>query len=198
MRKDWIGSGQGVFKIMGATSHTSGERDPYDYYATDPYAVDLLLSVEDFNSRVWEPACGGGHMSERLKYHGYEVLSTDLVNRGYGETPVDFLKVEQPFDGDIITNPPYRYATEFVYKAMSVVREGSKVAMFLKLLFLESKKRGELFRKYPPKVVYVSRSRLKCVKGGDFESRGHSSAVAYAWFVWEKGFTGDPIIRWIN
>jgi hypothetical protein len=36
-----------------------------------------------------------------------------------------------------------------------------------------------------------------CVKDGDFSIKG-SSAIAYAWFVWEKGFTGAPIIKWIN
>lgn len=69
--------------------------------------------------------------------------------------------------------------------------------MFLKLQFLEGKQRKELFKKYPPKVVYVSSSRLICAKNGDF-SEYKSSAVAYAWFVWEKGFKGDPIIKWIN
>ena len=68
--------------------------------------------------------------------------------------------------------------------------------MFLKLQFLEGKARKSLFKKYPPKVVYVSSARLLCAKNGEFE-KYPSSAVAYAWFVWEKGFTGDPIIKWI-
>ena len=24
------------------------------------------------------------------------------------------------------------------------------------------------------------------------------SAIAYAWYVWEKGFTSDPVIKWFN
>ncbi len=24
-----------------------------------------------------------------------------------------------------------------------------------------------------------------------------SSTMAFAWFVWEKGYTGEPIIKWI-
>ena len=63
---------------------------------------------------------------------------------------------------DIITNPPYKIAKEFVEHALEVITEGHKVAMFLKLTFLESKKRRELFEKYPPKVIYVSSSRLQC------------------------------------
>lgn len=72
--------------------------------------------------------------------------------------------------------------------------------MFLKLTFLEGKGRKELFEKYPPKVVYVSRSRILCAKNGDFQRMRDTggSAVAYAWFVWEKGYQGDTIIKWIN
>jgi hypothetical protein len=77
------------------------------------------------------------------------------------------------------------------------VQPGRKVAMFLKLQFLEGKSRKQFFLHNPPKVVYVSSSRLICAMNGEF-SKYPSSAVAYAWFVWEKGFQGDPIIKWIN
>lgn len=68
--------------------------------------------------------------------------------------------------------------------------------MFLKVQFLEGQKRGEFFAKYPPKTVYVSRSRIACYKNG--VTCKAQSAIAYAWYVWEKGFTGDPIIKWFN
>lgn len=77
------------------------------------------------------------------------------------------------------------------------MQPGRKVAMFLKLQFLEGKSRKEFFLKNPPKTVYVSSSRLICAMNGEF-SKYPSSAVAYAWFVWEKGFKGDPVIKWIN
>ena len=72
--------------------------------------------------------------------------------------------------------------------------------MFLKLQFLEGKARRALFEKYPPKCVYVASGRLLCAKNGDFEKMksGGGSAVAYAWFVWQKGYTGETVIRWIN
>lgn len=79
---------------------------------------------------------------------------------------------------------------------MQTVTDGHKVAMFLKLLFLEGKERKQFFLTYPPKVVYVSSSRLKCAINGVFDAR--NSAVAYGWFVWEKGWRGDTIIKWIN
>ena len=139
-----------------------------------------------------------GHMSKVLVQHGYRVRSSDIVNRGYGDEIADFLASDNiQWHGDIVTNPPYKYANAFVEKALQIVQEGSKVAMFLKLTFLEGKARKELFRKYPPKTVYVASSRIKCASNGDFNIGG-SSVTAYAWFVWQKGYKGDTIIKWFN
>lgn len=172
----------------------------HDYYATDPRAVDLLLEAELFDSDtpIWEPACGEGHISEALKQYGYKVRSTDLVDRGYpgAETGVDFLELQEPtWQGDIITNPPFNCAGEFVSKALDSVADGRRVAMFLKLTFLEGQKRRELFRRYPPQTVYVSSARLECGKNGKFTG---SSAVAYVWIIWRKGYAGPTELRWIN
>ena len=111
---------------------------------------------------------------------------------------MDFLKETlDDFEGDIITNPPYSMGLEFVQRALESVRPGGKVAMFLKVQFLEGQKRGEFFRHTPPRKVYISRSRLACYKNGDMTGKPES-AIAYAWYVWEKGFTGDPVIKWFN
>lgn len=188
-----------VFTTLGSSNHVPEEREAFDYYATDPKAVEMLLELEQFAPVIWEPACGEGHISKVLQAHGYKVISTDLVYRGFGDPePLDFLKdTLEDFEGDIITNPPYKYALEFVQKALDSVQPGKKVAMFLKLQFLEGKSRKQFFLHNPPKVVYVSSSRLICAMNGEFE-KYPSSAVAYAWFVWEKGFKDDPIIKWIN
>ena len=72
--------------------------------------------------------------------------------------------------------------------------------MLLKLTFLEGKARyRDLFSRFPPKTVYVFTDRLMCAKNGDFErmKAGGGSAVAYAWFVWEKGYTRPTQIDWI-
>lgn len=197
--KDWTGNRKTVFATLGASNHTDREREKHDYYATEPKAVELLLAEEQFSPIIWECACGEGHLSKAIENHGYAVISTDLIYRGYGEPEsLDFLKETfTDFEGDIITNPPYRYALEFVKQALQTVQSGRKVAMFLRLQFLEGKNRKQFFLQNPPRTVYVSSSRLKCALNGDFKEIG-SSAQAYAWFVWEKGFSGDPIIKWIN
>lgn len=198
--KDWNGNKNSVFKTLGASNHTDKERQNEDYYATEPRAGELLLQVESFDQNVWECACGEKHLSKVFEKHGYKVRSSDLIDR-CGNEVFDFLSMEnQEWNGDIITNPPYKYAQEFVEKALQIIPNGNKVAMFLKVQFLEGKKRKYLFANYPPHTIYVSSSRLLCAKNAEFErmKQGGGSAVAYAWYVWVKGYKGDTIIKWIN
>lgn len=148
--KDWTGNSRSAHATLGARNYAQNERETNDYYATEPRALELLLQEETFSHNVWECACGEGHLSKVLKAHGHKVLSTDLIERGYGLSGIDFLQWNTPFDGDIITNPPYKYALEFVEKALDLVTDGHKVAMFLKLQFLEGKARRKFFEKAPP------------------------------------------------
>ena len=200
--KDWTGDKNSIFKTLGASNHTDKERQSDDYYATDPIAIDVLINDGGvkLDDNVWECACGGGHLSERLKAYGYNVWSTDLVDRGYGDGQVDFLTYNEQWNGDIITNPPYKYAKEFIEHAMDIIPDGKRVFMFLKIQFLEGKARRALFEKYPPKYVYVSSSRILCAKNALFDEMkaGGGSAVAYAWYEFEKGYTGQTVIQWIN
>ena len=188
-----------VFTPLGASNHSNSERALHDYYATDPKAAELLLKAESFSPTIWEPACGEGHLSKVFEQAGHTVISTDLIYRGYGrKESLDFLKYKgDPFDGDIITNPPYSKGAEFVEKAIETIADGHKVAMFLKLTFLETEARRPFFDKYPPRTIYGFHHRMKCGKNGDFSSV-RSSAIAYAWFVWDKGYTGIPHFQWID
>ena len=196
--KDWTGNQTSIYKTLGASSHSEKDREENDFYATEPKAIDLLCEVEKFNEWILEPACGQGHLSKRLIENGYQVYSSDLIDRGYG-IQYDFFETSSWY-GDIITNPPYKFAKEFIEKSLSIIPNGNKVAMFLKLQFMEGKSRKELFKYNPPKTIYVSSSRLLCAKNADFDGMiaGGGSAVAYAWYIWEKGYTGKTVVEWIN
>lgn len=197
MAKDWTGNSKAVITGTAPSNHSFKDREQDDFYATDPKAVDMLCDLEKFSPVVFEPACGQGHIADALKKRGYSVVCMDLVDRGYGGCKIgDFLAYKQKnIDADIVTNPPYKFAQEFVEKAMETVANGHKVAMFLKLTFLETAKRRELFKKYPPKTVYVASQRIACWPNGRPTSQ---SMVCYAWFVWQKGFAGDTTLKWFN
>lgn len=108
--KDWVGNLHSVQGCLGTHNGTTKDREENDFYATDPVAMKLLLQIENISHNVWECACGEGHLAKVLVEKGYEVKATDLIDRGYGLGGVDFLKEKETFNGDIITNPPYRYA----------------------------------------------------------------------------------------
>ena len=189
MEKDWVGNRTAIFTTMGAKGHALDDREIDDYYATDPLAIKELMKLENLNHYIWEPCCGEGHLCKPLVEAGYDVLASDLIDRGYGLGGIDFLEENFLFTGDIITNPPYSKALEFVKHALELIEDGNKVCMFLKTTFLEGKGRKPFFMENPPKTIYA--------KNGDFNLYP-SSAVSYCWFVWEKGFKGDPIIKWFN
>ena len=199
--KDWIGDYNSVYKTLGASSHSKDDREENDYYATSPKAVELLLEKETFAHNVWECAAGEDHIANVLRAHGYDVWSTDIIDRTGHTQVLNFLTTEKDFNGDIITNPPYKYAQEFVEHALASIRPGNKVAMYLKLQFLEGKNRQRLFKQRNLKTVYVLTNRLGCAKNGNFKNKEEQTAggaVAFAWFVWEKGYIGDPVIKWIT
>lgn len=154
---DWTGNYNSIFKTLGASNHTDRSREVNDFYATDPVAVDLLLKKVELPTQVLEPACGSGCLSERLAALGYEVKSYDVVDRGFGEVMDFFTMTAAPFEGDfaIVTNPPYKYAREFVTHALHLVPPDGLVCMFLKTTFAEGKQRyKELFRNSPPSRFY--------------------------------------------
>lgn len=172
-------------------------REKLDFYATDRRAIKELLERETFKEEVYEPACGAGHIGKVLEEYGYKVEASDICYRGYGqEEAVDFFTVKEN-EMDIVTNPPYFCAGDFLRHALDISKEGVKIAMLFRLAFLEGQSRYELFKKYPPKTVYVFSKRLNCAKNGDFE-KYKSSAIAFAWLIWNIGYTEKTELKWIK
>lgn len=205
MAKDWLGNGNSIFKTLGASNHTDKEREINDFYATDRIAIDKLKAKFDIPRNVWEPCCGRGDLSERLKQLGHSVYSSDIVDRGYGDETKDFFSFDMApsvlgEDFCILTNPPYKFACEVVKHSLRLLPTGCYSIMFLKTTFLEGKKRyDELFSRTPPKYIFQFISRVLCAKNGDFDyMREHGgSAVSYAFHVWKKGYTGATTVDWI-
>ena len=211
MNKDWTGNRNSIFKTLGASNHTDKERQNEDFYATDPVATEWLLKLENIHDVVIDNSVGEGDLMFPIIKSGRKVIGFDIVNRfsqypGFEFRNENWLEFNpnKLINADVIFNPPYKLAQEFVEHSINLVEEGRKVCAFLKLQFLEGKKRKELFKKYPPKIVYVSSSRILCAKNADFTGMREAggSAVAYAWFIWEKQnvYKEDYItqIKWFN
>ena len=170
------------------------DRDKKGFYPTPRWVTRQFLEHESFRGTITEPACGDGRMSKVLERAGYRVESSDLYDRGYGETGVDFLKRKDPAT-NIVTNPPYEICLEFILKGLKLFER--KLAVIVRLSFLSSKGRWDkLFSKYPPSRVYILCKRptmaLRNKKTGK-----RPNAVDYCWLVWDKKHSGPSQIIWI-
>lgn len=122
-----------VFITLGASNHALEDRQAEDYYATEPKALELLLELESFDKNIWECACGERHLSNVLEKAGYNVRASDIIDRADNEV-LDFLSDEvSEWNGDIVTNPPFKFAQQFIEKSLQIIPEGNRVAMFLKI-----------------------------------------------------------------
>ena len=186
-----------VFANIGASSHSSYEREQNDYYSTSPVAVRLLDKYDllDKNIPYWETACGGGSLGRELKRLGYDVVrETDLFDRGYGDSGVDFLKETEVFQGNTITNPPYSLINDWILKSLEVT--SNKAYIFCRIQTLETIGRWKIFKNNPPSLVCPFVKRVKCYLNG--VEKDYSSAVCYSWFIWDMNDdSGVTKIKWL-
>lgn len=177
--------------------YTTGERQPDDFYATPPSCTEALLRVEEFPAKIWEPACGDGAISRVLEAAGHEVVSSDLVDRGYGVVRRDFLFESYLAAPAIVTSPPFKLADEFTIHALHLGAE--KVAIFQRTAWLEGRKRhASLWGPLPPVRIWQFCGRQTLWRGDDADKKDKGGAIAFAWFVWERGYRGAPALGWLS
>lgn len=172
-----------------------------DLYETPTVAVDTLLALEPMPVHVWEPACGPGAIVHALRAHGHTVTATDLVNYECpdSQSERDFLAYMKAPPGveAVVTNPPYknRLAEKFVLTARNLV---PRVAMLMRLAFLESEQRKPLFQEGDLSKVIVFSRRLPMMHRANWDGPKANSGMAFAWFVWDRAHTGPSQIQWVD
>ncbi len=165
-----------------------------DFYRTPPIATLALLEKEIFPRRVYEPACGDGAISNVLKDCGYEVESSDLFDRGYGETGIDFLTepARRPGDTGLIANPPFSHGTQFAKRALDMGYR--KVALLCRVAFLEGQDRAAtVFSDSRLSRVWVFSRRITLWRGDDPNPKETGGAMAFAWYIWENSHRGTQV-----
>lgn len=184
-------------KLAGGNSERGRVKD--DYYATPSEATLALLQKEDIIYPALEPACGEGFISKLLDES--DTTSSDLIDRGYGQGNTDFLFMNTYREGEfntVITNPPFNLFLEFAMQALQIARR--KVILFGKIQALEGVKRATFLENSPLKTVYVFKNRINPLRNGsEFDENGKkwASTMCFAWYVWEIGYEGQPIIKWL-
>jgi len=187
-----------VFKNIGASSHSSYEREKNDYYSTDESAITLLHNhgLLDKDQPYWETAVGGGRLAKELKRLGYNVVKeTDKYDRGYGDSGVDFFRVHEVFEGNTITNPPYSYINDWILHSLKVT--SNKVYIFCRIQTIETIGRyKKIFKDDPPVYICPFVKRIQCYRNDDLSLNG--SAVCYSWFIWDnQDNSKETKVKWL-
>jgi len=170
-----------------------------DLYETPECATLALLRVEQLPKRIWEPACGRGAIVRVLRAHGHEVLASDLID--YCD-PTCFYRRNFLLEHKlskccecILTNPPFSLAEEFVEHALELCPH---VIMLLRLAFLESERRSHILDTGSLARIHVFRRRLPMMHRDGWTGPKTSSAMAFAWFVWDRGHIGPATINRVS
>lgn len=176
-------------------NNVTGKRREADFYET-PYSLTrLFLDTKELspNETTLEPACGGGAITRVLKEYQFgNVTATDLSQ---GTNFMDYnVPVQQ-----IITNPPFSLAYEFIQHAKQIALD--KVCFLLPLSYLHGKQRLDKVwsdRSFPLKKVYVF-TRYPLIEAAIREDgKHHTGMMVHAWMVWERGYKGNPEIAWLD
>lgn len=191
----------------GRPVHVSGyEREGRDFYATPTWVTEALLRHVRFRGPVWEPCCGDGAMSSVLADHGYDVVSTDLVERGFGTAGVDFLECRQVPNGcrGIVTNPPYgdtgshagqsrspTAMTRFLRHSLALTASvNGQLALLVRLQWIAGKRVADIMSAAPFSAVIVLTHRIRWFDMGD---RTNAAQHHHAWVVFDHAHPpGQP------
>lgn len=162
-----------------------------DYYPTPAWATRGLLYFEKFNGYILEPCCGEGHIVKELVKNNYHVFGSDLYQ--YGDNDIlDVFDINTEVD-NIITNPPYNIASDVFYHLYPLII--NKICFLVRMSFLESKKRYNLFQSFSPSKILIFTERLSMSPAGiKIEGGG---TVSYCWIIWDKKNKNPTIIQWI-
>ena len=184
-----ISKARHAIRLMNG-SKSKNKRREHDFYPTPEIATVILLEREKFVGEVWECACGDGAMSKVIERYGYPCKSTDLIDRGFGESGVDFLHSTYRTD-NIMTNPPFKLGNQFIHQALT--HASKKIALLLRLNYLETQTLKKFFVKCPFARLYVCSERIPFVSNDGKTD----NAIAFGWFIWDYSFKGKPTIEWI-
>lgn len=186
-----------AFSSGQSGQHSYADR-ALDSYPTPPTAVHSLLAADSkldpSKVCIWEPCAGTGNVALALRDHGFPVIASDIVARGFNLHFIgDFLEQTKAPAGCnvVLTNPPFKEAQQFAEHAIGLVPD---VYLLLRLAFLESIRRTRLLEHSGLRAVHVFRRRLPRMHREGWNGRRTSSSIAFAWFCWSRDYRGPAIV----
>lgn len=179
-------------RLGNGRDHQNGHRE--GWHPTPPRGTYALLAVESFAGTVWECACGDGAISTVLLAAGCNVLSTDLIDRGFGRGGHDFLADHVTLVDHVVTNPPYGpqrgLSARFVAHALTRIQPGGTVCMLLPINWEAAARHRHLMAKCARRYTF---SRRLPMHRGNYTGKKHSPQLNVAWYVFSNEHTGPTL-----
>lgn len=184
-----------------------GQRVPSDQYQTPYSMIDQFLDVKLFDAtgKFLEPAKGQGSIVKVLRKNGYRKVTSYDIEQTPPEVSLEnskynFLNEKREFDY-IITNPPYKAATDFIKKAATICRYN--FAFLMPLNYLHGQARhDEIFKNksFPfglEKLWVFTRMPMLGVELRE-DGKYNTGMQVYAWYLFSKGCQKATVIDWID
>lgn len=181
------------------------ENIAYDFYETPKWATekeikamlrDGILSKKEY---VYEPCVGAGAITDVLEKYEFEnIEASDIQTADYikGMKGVDVYEVEDNACDVVITNPPYNLMTKGNMLAEFQRIAEKKVILLLNIFYLSSKERKQMLKNSNLRHIYIHSDRVTMFPYGQ-ERPKNGGTKMYAWYVWDKEYTGKPTLSWI-
>ena len=178
------------------------KRDEYD---TPPVALHALLAVEEpalrhaGGGKIFEPACGKGNLVTPLRAAGFEVIASDIADRGCPDSTVaDFFDITRmPGGCDVLlTNPPFYCVEKFVRHAFTL--RPRLLVLLLRLAFMEARRRTDILEGAGLARIHVFDRRLPMMHRSSWTGNKANSGMAFAWFIWMRDYCGPTTINRIR
>lgn len=179
------------------------ERDPFDWYVEPHECSAALFVLEDFVGAIWDPACGMGRIVQQARAAGLKAIGSDIISRNeLCAAESDFLdRTFEPEFQNIVMNPPFGQAEDFVREAIEIVPHGGKVAVIVPLVWVSgfSSKRHWLPNS-PLRTLYPISPRPSMPPGRVIEAgeKPGNGTKDFAWLVWQSGYCGAASVRFMN
>jgi hypothetical protein len=170
------------------------------HYSISQQLIDKFGFNIDKNLNILEPCCGENDcISKVFKENGYNNI--DSYDLNYGSNKKNFFIEDNDEKYDyMITNPPFKNATNFLLKAKQIARKN--VIFFLRINFLQGIGRFNniynVYDNYRLKHVFQFTRMMDMTAPIREDGKYPTSMLSYAWMIWENGFNGEATLEFIN
>ena len=177
----------------------------FDFYETPEDATNKILRqlitdgvLNPQADTLYEPCCGAGAITKVFEQIGFKYQASDIQDADYiiGEKDKDVYKLPDKCCDTVFTNPPYDLMTDENMLAEFLRISRGKVILLLNVFFLSSSKRKEMLQNSPLKYIYMHSDRVTMFPYGE-EKPKNGGTKMFCWYVWENGYEGEPIVRWL-